>query len=156
MNVHDGRVVTVPDTPTAARKALNYAEKDLGVHAVYGAVLDLRDQLDASLTRLAEHKDTKRDLESAISDVEMDTTLEEAGAHPGMSVAAMERHLKQVLHKNPVLDDLRIKHSAVVAQIESVEYDVRVIETSIRIEVARLTELGGLLNYLAAIKNQQT
>lgn len=155
----------MPDTPTpapaprpvsAAKRSLDYAEQELGVHTVHESAVGFRHALDGSLTRLAELKDTKRDIEVAIADLEMEVTIDEAGKHSGMSVAAMERHLKVELHKNPMLHELKTKHGAVISEIEGVEYDIRVTETDIRIAVARLTELGGYLNYLAAIKNQRS
>ena len=73
-----------------------------------------------------------------------------------MSVAAMERHIKTVFFKDSALQDLRVKREAAVSEIEGLEYDVRVIETDIKIAVGRLTELGGYLQYLAAIKLAQT
>lgn len=142
--------------PSDARKSLEYAEQRLGVNSTYEVLMESRNQLDKNLTRLAEVKDTKRDVETAIDDRQMDMTLQETSAHPGMSVAAMERHLKQAFHTDTELSDLRIKLSAAISEIEGVNYDVQILETDIRIGVARLTELGGYLNYLAVLKSQHS
>lgn len=142
-------------SPSAARKAVDYAEKDLGVHIVFEVAQTRRTMLDSSLTQLAAERDHKRDLEVQITDREMELTLDEAGHHPEMSVAAMDRHMKQVLARDELLRQLKGDLSSVISNIEGTEYDIRIHETDIKIAVARMTELGGYLQYLAAIKLNQ-
>ncbi len=147
--------VTVTKPASKGLKALQYAENTLGVNSTYENLLGFRKKLDDALTELATLRDQKRDAEQAASDRELELVSEEHGRHPEMSVAAMERHLKLELPKDDELRDRRVGVSTTVSMIEGVEFDIRVIETDIRIAVARLTELGGYLNYLAAIKQTE-
>lgn len=133
-------------------KALDYAEQQLGVHEVYEQARKARNDLDECLTRLSEARDKKRDLEFRLSDREMEIAADERGRHPDMSQAAMDKHLKQAFAQDDSWRELREQLSKVIGDAEGYEYDKAIHETDIRIAVARLQELGGYFNYLAAVK----
>lgn len=135
-------------------KALRYAEENLGVHSVYEGAIEARDRLDGILTDLAGLRDKKRDLEYRLQDLELEVASDERGKHADMSQAAMDKHLKVVLHNNTDVRELREQLSKTVSDIEGLEFDRSIAETDIKIAVSRLHELGGYLEYLAAIKNQ--
>lgn len=135
-----------------ARRSLDYAEKQLKVHEVYDQLLETRTRFNEATGEIMERRDRKRTLDAAIYSREMDLILEEAEHHPEMSVAAMERHMKKVLYKDDALQGLRAELAGVVGEIDAIEHYVRVMEADIKIGAARLEELGGYLQYLAAIK----
>ncbi len=141
---------------SAARKALDYAENQLGVHLVYEDALKVHGQLDALMTDLGEARDTKRELESKIQDREFEIMSDERSKHPEMSATAMDKHLKLAYHGDPTLQQLHTEHRAVVNNVDGMELDRSAYEADIRIAVARMTELGGYLQYLAVIKTQST
>lgn len=143
-------------TPSAGVKALRYAEEQLHVHSVYEAAQEIRESLDKTFTGLSEARDKKRDLESRIVDVEMEIASEERGKHPDMSAAAMEKHLKIALHRNDDWRELREQLSTTIGDIDGLEFDKSIYEVDIKIAVSRMTELGGYLQYLAAIKQSET
>lgn len=141
-------------TPSPAAKALAYAENELKVHTVYQEALEARGKLDKTLTDLGEVRDKKRDVEARLSDAELEIASDERGKHPDMSQAQMDKHLKVALHNSTEVRELREQLIQVVNDADGLEFDKAMHETDIKIAVARLTELGGYLNYLAAIKTQ--
>jgi chromosome segregation ATPase len=138
-----------------ARKALEYAENVLGVHDVWRDALQARNELDEALTPLSEARDKRRELEFLLQDAEMEVASEEWGKHSDMAVTRMEKHLKIAIQNNDRCRELREQIAKVQGDIDGFESDVEVAKASVRIASARLTELGGYLQYLAAIKLTQ-
>lgn len=135
-----------------ALKAIKYAEETLGVHHVYHQAMQCKGDLEQCLDKLAEARSAKRDLEFRLQDKEMLLAVEERAKHPDMAVTRMEAHLKEVKSND---DDVREYRELIMGQtslIEALEHDKLLYENEIRISVARLTELGGYLNYLAAVR----
>jgi hypothetical protein len=143
-------------SPSSGKKAINYAEYDLGVHRVYGEARAARAALDKTLTELSEARDKKRDLELRLQDQEMEIIADERGKHPDMSAAAMEKHLKVAYNQSDTVREFREQVMSVVNDIEGLEYDRTIHEVDIRIATSRLQELGGYFHYLAAIKEAAT
>lgn len=144
--------MTEPKRVSAARKALTYAETELGVNSVYLEVLSVRNKLDSTLTELSTARDKKRDLDERLQDREMEIRAEERARHTEMSAAAMDKHVKVALHNDDSVREYREQIQSTVSDIEGLEFDKSMHDTDIKIAVARLQELGGYLNYLAAIK----
>ena len=140
--------------PSPGAKALAYAES-LGVHAVYEKLIADREKLDALLTEVADLRDKRRLFEVTLEDREMEILSDERGKHPDMSQAGMDRHLKVANWSDEVHRAGRGHLAEVVSELDGLQFDRDIIEADIKIGVARLTELGGYLQYLAAIKLQQ-
>lgn len=133
-------------------KALAYAEDTLGVHRVYDDAAGFRIKLDEILTELSAARDKKRDLEFRLSDQEQLIAADEWGKHPDMAQTRMDKHLKSAFWKSDDWRTLREQLSSVTGEVEGLEYDKSIMETDIKIAVARMTELGGYLQFLAAVK----
>lgn len=133
-------------------KALSYAEDTLGVHTVFEETVTEKEQLDKLLTDLATKRDSRRDIELKMTDREMEVTIEERSNHPDMAVTRWDKHIKERFRDDDDLRALREQKFAVDSEIEGLEFDRQVTETTIKIGIARMTELGGYLNYLAAVK----
>jgi hypothetical protein len=144
--------VTTPARP----KALAYAEDALGVHQIYQQAIEFRNFLDKTLTELATARDNRRDIEARLSDAEMEVVIEERGKHPDMAVTRWEKHIKEAFQQNEAVRDLREQLTKIVGDIEGLDYDRSMAETDIKIAVSRMTELGGYLQYLAAVKTAET
>lgn len=140
------------DASAASRKAVNYAEIRLGIHDIFQEARTARNGLDECLTRLSEARDNKRTNEGAIVDREMELLADERGKHTDASDAWLGRHLKVVYHDDPFLTTCRETLNGIIGDIEGYEFDKIILETDIKIAVARMTELGGYLEYLAAVK----
>jgi len=134
---------------------LAYAENTLGVHRVYEEAQASLAKLDETLTELDTAIDTRRALDDQIADREMELLIEERGKHATMSEAAFGRHLKEVHYKDETLRDLRQKHRSAAGVVSGLELDLKFIESRIRVEAGRLNELGGYLQFLAALKNAE-
>lgn len=137
-------------------KALGYAENVLGVHSVYTGAVEARDKLDVLTSELSTLHDRKRMLTDRMTDREMEIASDERGKHPDMSQASMDKHMKVAVNSDPAVRALRDELRSVNDDIDGLEYDVRMVEHDIKIAVARMTELGGYLNYLAAVKQATT
>lgn len=131
-----------------------YAEDKLSVHKVYEDVLAKRNELDSLLGELSEARDRKRDLEARRTDREVLIASEEWSKHPDMAVSRMEKHVKQAYANDDEVRDYREQLIKLTGDIEGFEFDRDILETDIRIACARLQELGGYLNFLAAIKTE--
>lgn len=135
-----------------ASKAIQYAEENLGVHAVYAAVTEARNKLDVVLTELGSERDKLRDLESRLTLSELEVASDERGRHPEMSATAMDKHLKIALSNNDAVRELREQVGRARSDIEGLDYDREICETDIKIGIARMNELAGYLQYLAVVK----
>lgn len=133
-------------------KALEYAEKTLGVHKVYEEALSNRDKLDTLLTDLAEAKDRRRDIDLKVADREMEVTIEQRSKHPDMAVTRWDKHIRESFRDDDDLRALREQTFATQGDIEGLEFDRQVIEINIKIALARMNELGGYFYYLAEVK----
>ena len=142
--------------PTPGQKALAYAEDRLQVNRVYHEALQKRNELDEVLNELSDLRDRKRDLDARLTDAEMQVASDEWSKHPDMSAARMEKHVKVAYSNNDDVRQLREQLVKVTGDIEGREFDRSMCETDIKIAVARLQELGGYLQYLAAIKQAET
>jgi len=141
--------------PSPALKALTYAEEQLGVHTVYNEVLAKRNDLDEVLSEISELRDKKRSLQMSLEDKEMAVAADEWGKHPDMAVSRMEKHVKVAFSNDGEIRGMREELAKVSGDIEGREFDRDMLETDIKIAVARLHELGGYLQYLAAIKTSR-
>jgi hypothetical protein len=136
-------------------KALAYAEVNLGVHTVYENAVAKRNELDSILTNLSEARDNRRDIELKITDREMEITIDQRSKHPDMPVTRWDKHIKESFRDDDEMRALREQNFKVVGDIEGLEFDKQICETDIKIAVSRMTELGGYLSYLAAVKLAQ-
>lgn len=133
-------------------KAITYAEEDLGIHKVYESAKVAANSLDECLTKLSEQRDRKRLTDQTIIDREMELAEAERGKHPDMSQAAMDKHLKVLFNKDEFIRELTSHLRDILSEIDGLECDRDIFETEIKINTARMFELGGYMQYLAAVK----
>lgn len=138
---------------TDALKALRYAEDQLGVHTVYDDAKKKYAELDDVLSLLATAKDTKRDLEFRLADREQELAISEYSKHPDMAQTRMDKHIKQTLYQDDTWRELREQIGKANSDIEGFEFDRSAIDVELKVGIARMHELGGLLQYLAVIKS---
>lgn len=136
-------------------KSVTYAEVELGVHKVYESAQLFRDQLENALSEITALRDRKRNLDSALVDREMMLLIDVRGKHPDVSEAAVERMMKQAKNDDDEHREIREQINAVLRKIDDAEAMKVVAEVDIKIAVSRLQELGGYLEYLAAVKQHQ-
>lgn len=135
-----------------AFKALEYAENELGVHSVYEGALISSEELSNVHAELIGTRSAKRDLEANLVDRELELASEQWGKHPELSATRMDQIMRRVKNEDQSCREIRERILGMTRRIESGEYRKSLIEADIRIAASRLQELGGYLQYLAAIK----
>jgi len=133
-------------------KGISYAEDQLGVHRVYKDATFARTNLQAAVDEIYKARLRKREAEAALVDREMELAQEEWAAHPDYSAAKMDQHMKVAKHVDPICREHRRAIFDAITRMEAQDTSRVLYEKDIAIAVSRLTELGGYLNYLAAIK----
>jgi hypothetical protein len=146
--------MTDPTSPGV--KALRYAEDRLKVHAVYQHANDCLAKLDETQLQLNSLRAEKRMEEQSLRDLEMELIERERAADPSESVAAFERRFKVVLHNDGNVRVSRLRLSDLAGEIDELERASDILSKDIQITVARMSELGGYLNYLAVIKQAES
>lgn len=134
--------------------ARKYAEDVLRVHTVYETTQLAAESLDDELTRLDKAQDDKRKLEDEYADREIELISEMRGLHPNMSDTRFKSEFRGWERMDPELKRIRSELNIVKSVIQGVEIDVEMYRTRIKIGCARMTELGGYLNYLAGVMTQ--
>jgi hypothetical protein len=134
--------------------ARKYAEETLRVHTVYETTQLAADSLDDELTRLDKAQDDKRKLEDDYADREIQLISEMRGLHPNMSDTRFKSEFRGWERLDPELIRIRRELNIVKSVIQGSEIEIELYRTRIKIGCARMTELGGYLNYLAAVMNQ--
>lgn len=135
---------------------VTYAEVTLEVHEVFNTTKEAHQKLDETLTLLTEKGDARRHVEQHLTDREMEIVTEERGKHPDMSQAQMDKHIKSLLFQDAEWKKLRDELRELKDDLDGIDADRKVHERSIEIGCARMNQLGGYLNYLAAAKNAST
>lgn len=133
-------------------KALQYAEEQLGVHKVYEGAIKLLADLDKVLADLDNAQDRRRELNEHYSDREVELIDEMRSIHVSMSDTRFNSEMKLWKRKDTKLMKIQLDINKVLSEVQGLEYDSDLIKLRIRVGSARLEELGGYLNYLAAIK----
>lgn len=137
---------------SAGLKALNYAERQLGANSVYEDAQEARKKLEEALFELNSMRADKRMKEAFRLDREMELIEEERRNNPQESQAAFERRFKVVLSNDGDIRGVRDELTFLAGQIDDQERVVKLLSEDIQIAVARMQELGGYFQYLAAVK----
>jgi hypothetical protein len=137
-------------------RALDYAENHLGVHRVHEEAETLLAELDEAMNALDSAIDARRTLDEQIDDRHMLLLIEERGKAADISQAAMDRRLKEVYHKDEELKRLRMQRNAKAGEASGLELDIEHTKYRLKVKVARMEELGGYFQYLAAVKNAES
>lgn len=134
---------------------VEYAETDLGVHSVYQQALDAQADLDDITTRLDKAQDERRSVVEQIADREAALYGEKHAAHATESATWLKEHMSRFKREDPALKALRAILLDAQSKVGGLEYDLDVRKSQIKILSARMEQLGGYLNYLAAAMNKQ-
>lgn len=139
-----------------SRRALAYAEDTLGVHRVWADTQDLAAQISNGHEQVAAFDAEVRSLALQIENHRNALLLEAASANPEMTPTAFERHMKLTYAGDDELKTLNRLHADATSRRESMAATVRGHQANHNGFVARLNELGGYFQYLAAVKQART
>lgn len=131
-----------------SRKRVEFAEKH-GGDLSYEASVDHLSKMEAAQEVVLETARRRRALDLEIEDIELRLVSEERALQPELSQAAFERHMKVVLNQDTNLRTLREQRAHVQNEHERAEAVVELARTTIRVQTARLEELGGLFRFYA-------
>lgn len=135
-------------------KALQYAEEVLGVHKQHEIATGQLQSLDELLADLDKAQDRRRKVEEDYADREVDLINEMRGVHPNMSDTRFKSEMKGWERTDKDLKFFRQSLNEIRSEIQGLEYDIDLTKLRIRTACSRMEQLGGYLNYLAAVKNQ--
>jgi hypothetical protein len=135
--------------------AVTYAEVELGVHEAWNEALRALNEARVYGDTIVNYRDKIRDLESRIAYREVVIVDEEWSKHPEMAVTRMDKHVKAAQLKDPELQELHTDLRNIKRLLDESELVKSGYESLVRIESARMIELGGYLQYLAAAKTAQ-
>lgn len=143
---------------TAVRRPreITYAEDTLGVHEIFTEIETVAKQLEAALESQNEFKQSLRLRDEEIEEIEYDLAVEVKAADPKLSLAAQEREVKSRLMDSHIWAQAKLSRNNKADELSSMEILVRTLELRHRTLVARMNELGGYFQYLAACKNART
>lgn len=134
-------------------KAIKYAE-DMGVHDTFDETVELVNEVDKLYGDLDKAQDRRRQLEEDYSDREWALASEKRSEYHDMPETRFKTELKGWERSDEKLREIRDSIIATKGEIQGLEYDADILKLRIRVGTARLEELGGYFNYLAAVKNQ--
>lgn len=138
---------TKPISPEA--RALKFVES-LGVHGTYNDAVEILATSAGSVETLLAHRAARRTLQEMHDDREHELMDEERPKHE--SHAAFERAMKEIVHKDDGLRQMRTNIRKVTEDIERVEAELELGRHALRVAEARMIELGGLMTFLASVK----
>lgn len=131
---------------------VQYAEVTLGVHEVFKYAEVLHDELTQRQLELEEAQRKRRAAIDALEVVETGFITAARGKNPDMSQTAFEKAVKLWMVGDKSVQAARRSHSECTGKVEYHEHLVRAVELKLKIQIARMNELGGYLQYLAAAK----
>lgn len=144
----------MPD-PTTKRspeqRAIDYAES-IGVNEVYADARAAEGALTQAQANLVATRNNVRVLEDRMGDREMELWTEHRSSFDSQS--AFDKGIKTIVNEDEQWRDIRKQLRAEQAQRDLAETDVHAADQAVRISTARMTEFGGLLSFLGAVKVQ--
>lgn len=141
---------------TGGRAALDYAESQLGVHAVYEHTQTHLESFDMERSRLDNLRKLKTEKEADYTFAEYEFISEARANDPDSSQTAFEKAVKRLVALNPRLRELRKELADLAYEIDMSETSVARYRMMTELGIARMNELGGYFQYLAAIKQAET
>jgi hypothetical protein len=139
-------VVTVAD---GSARAVGYAHK-LGFQTAYDEAVTAESIIAEAHGEVLKANRNKRELADGILDRQADLAVEERGRLSELSATAFDAHMKVAIRNDGRLIELRAELSNASYQGEKAEQRAREAELTIRNRTARMMELGGYFQYLAA------
>lgn len=131
-------------------------DKQLGVHEVYTGAQEAQQALESTLDGLRQVRANKRTLEIAIADRESEVTQDVWSSNSDAAVTKLDKLVKVAIQTDGFLRDLRKKMNEILAEIDTLEADKEINEVDIKIACARMTELGGYLNFVATLMGKES
>ena len=137
-----------------ASVARKYAEKELGVHAVFKEANDANLNMVDEQVKLSDMRALRRELTEDILDREARILHEVRNTHPELSATAHEQKARLERRTDQKLVDLRRFLQVAQKNEDNIEHAIKFLQNRINIATARMIELGGYLPYLTKVWEQ--
>lgn len=141
---------------SAPMSPVDYAEQVLGVHEPWTSAQTRLDEYELALKTQALLKGRYKGVQIAIRDREFEVMTETPAKYQNASDTAMRRYVKEEQEQDYRLRQLRSELHQVQLDLDNVEADVLRHSRALDVLTARMTELGGLLQFYAVVKQAQT
>ena len=129
-----------------------YAEKTLGVHEPWEEAQLRVTQHDQALEVFNSCKAHLRDIHERMADREQQVLADGRAKYQELSATAFGPVAKGLLQNDPELKELRAEERSLQFQQDEAEASVKHHALGLQVLAARMTALGGLLNFYAAAK----
>lgn len=146
-------MVSAPKPAPRRTRAIQYAEDVLGVHLVYDSAVSLSEELSMLLESKSNANQSVRQFRVRLEQREYEIALEVQKDLANSSQAAIDREIKNRLFGDEAWTQCKKKLTMYQEILDGTEGEARAVELKLRVETARISELGGYLNYLASCKN---
>lgn len=138
------------------RSPVTYAEQDLKVHELYEEHARNIRELQEALARKSSYEISVRETEFTIKEHEMDLAEKLRSGDQGMSIAAFERELKAMCHKDEEHHRLRTRLMTAQNDLTKATTIYEGALAQERATRARLYEISSLLRFYGASKEAVT
>lgn len=146
--------LTVQPVIRARGRAVQYAE-ELGLNTSHENAIGAAEALGILYHQRAQGEADIRHLKAVIEAHVADVT-NEVSSQTFASQAAFDRAVKQALVSNEDLQNMQEQLRGKQNHVGEIEAEIRSNEAALRVANARMNELGGYFNYLAASKEALT
>lgn len=145
-------------SPIRRPREIAYAEDTLGVHAVHTDAESVAKEIEGVLLNVNAHRNAVRrhDERIEVREYEIAVEVKSESTDSKLSMAALERAVKDRLMNDDVWVQAKAARTEDAEALSRLEVELRALELRHRTLVARLQELGGYFQYLAACKNART
>lgn len=147
--------LTAAPTTRPRARAVNYAE-DLGLNSTHENAKAAAEALGVLYHQRAQHEKSIREIKGLIAHHENRVVEKVRADNPDLGPTAFERLVKQAQASDDILvalgQDLRDRQ----ADAGEAEAEIRANEVSLKVDTARMNQLGGYFSYLAASKEALT
>lgn len=134
------------------KKAVQYAEQTLGVHATFEQANELLAELESALHDLVAAAQAIRRLNDSLETRELELTIEARADNSEASGAAIERIVKETRLTDDDYTSMKADLRSRQQEHDEAEAQVTLLKYRLRVLSGRLNELGGLTTFYAATK----
>jgi hypothetical protein len=138
------------------RKALKYAEEELGIHKIYQETVELQAFINDQYRTRSGFEAESRKLATELERRKMAIITDRLQMLPEESIAAHERGVKVAVGNDEEYQRLVDRSNEVMAHRDGIAAAISSYELNHRGHVARMKLLGGFLEFCAAVKQDET
>lgn len=141
--------------PSPEVKAFAYVTGELKANEIFDLATAKRDHLARVHDQITEGRKRRRELEVMLHDREMVIAEEVFAQNRDQSQAARDRLLKVALNNDGDVRETKEELATLAWEIDAAEFEAEQINQDIKIAVARMHELQGLLQFMAVVKQAE-